>query len=67
MLTVVIKGVNSPQRLLEVQQIVGTVGLYHRGTDPHWFKDYTTRERAHLDVANLNVIQGIKAEINGDR
>ena len=45
-----------------IEQVVGH-RLYVQGTDQQIYADYTRREFADLDVANLNQIPGVKAKL----
>lgn len=66
MLTLQIKGAQGPERLKDIQEIVGGVHLYRKGTDLEWYADFSNREWANLSMVNLNLIPGIKASILSD-
>lgn len=63
MLTVIIKGAQSPERLRDIQSIVGMTSVFRKGTDPHLFVNYHSRERANLEVIRLNELHGVHAHI----
>lgn len=63
MITVEIRGVRNGTTFLEVQQIAGLANIYRKGTDEALFVDYTSRERADLDVVHLNNLHGVQARI----
>jgi hypothetical protein len=64
-ITVEIRGVNSPEKFDQVKEaILGSMEI-HRNA-PVIYVDFNAREKAHLALANLNVLPGIKAVIVGD-
>lgn len=56
-------GHHDPGTYADIEQIVGHNRVFIQGTDTRLYVDYTAREWADLDVANLNTIQGVKAHI----
>ncbi len=63
-LTVEIRGCNSPEKFDQVKEVL-LDGRTHQNA-PHLYADFTSREKAHFAVVNLNIIPGIKAVIIGE-
>lgn len=66
-ITVQITEPHSHQRFQEMEKFLGSAKyyLYRKGTDPHWFVDFTERDKAQLVVANLTA-NAFSAHIVGD-
>ena len=61
MLTVEIRGCQSPERFAEVRVILGNHPIHQNS--PVLYVDFSNRESAHFAVLHLNLIAGIKARI----
>ena len=64
-LTVEIRGCNSPEKFDQVKECLLNHQQLHRNP-PLLYVDFPNREQAHLALASLNVLPGIKAAIVGD-
>ena len=63
-LTVEIRGCNSPEKFDQVKEVL-LEDISYRNV-PNLYVDFMSREKAHLAVVNLNLLQGIKAWIVGE-
>ena len=62
MLTVQIRGCNSPEKFDQVKECLLEHQQLHRNP-PLLYVDFPNREQAHLALANLNLLPGIKADL----
>jgi hypothetical protein len=65
MVTIEIQGIRR-QNLAEVRSLLQARRLYRKGTDPGEYADFQERSEAHLAIANLNLLPGIKARVLGE-